>query len=147
MHGFTAAFRREVRRLASREAARARQATQALRRRLSRVRSEMRAQRSAIAALQRRLARLTAETGPRAKGGARVSAEGIRALRAQLRMTRAQFARLLAVSPGSVFGWESGRTIPRGRSMERLLEVRKMGVRRARRLLSSGRALPRARAA
>jgi hypothetical protein len=52
-------------------------------------------------------------------------------------MTREQFARLLAVSPGSIFGWETGRTVPRGRSMARVLEVRKMGVRRARARITS----------
>ena len=58
--------------------------------------------------------------------------EDIRNLRARLGMTREQFSKLLGVSPGSIFGWETGRTIPRGRSMVRVLEVRKMGVRKAR---------------
>src|SRR5438445_38840 len=70
---------------------------------------------------------------PRPPGrGARLSAEDIRGLRSRLGMTREQFAKLLGVSPGSIFGWETGRTIPRGRSMARVLEVRKMGVRKAR---------------
>ena len=47
-------------------------------------------------------------------------------------MTREQFARLLGVSPGSIFGWETGRTTPRGRSAARFLEVRKVGVRKIR---------------
>jgi hypothetical protein len=40
-------------------------------------------------------------------------------------MTRLEFAKLLAVSPGSIFGWETGRTIPRGASRARLIELRR----------------------
>jgi hypothetical protein len=47
-------------------------------------------------------------------------------------MPRIEFAKLLGVSPGSIFGWETGRTLPRGRSVARLREVRKMGLRAAR---------------
>jgi transcriptional regulator with XRE-family HTH domain len=54
-------------------------------------------------------------------------------------MTREQFARLLGVSPGSIFGWETGRTTPRGRSAARFLEVRKLGVRKVRASAGAGR--------
>jgi hypothetical protein len=47
-------------------------------------------------------------------------------------MTRVQFAKLLEVSPGSIFGWETGRTTPRGRSRTRIVEAKKLGVREAR---------------
>jgi hypothetical protein len=35
-------------------------------------------------------------------------------VRDRMRMTREQFAKLVGVSPGSIFGWESGRTQPGG---------------------------------
>jgi DNA-binding transcriptional regulator YiaG len=54
-------------------------------------------------------------------------------------MPRVEFAKLLGVSPGSIFGWETGRTLPRGRSVARLRDVRKMGVRAARGTASGGR--------
>jgi transcriptional regulator with XRE-family HTH domain len=53
-------------------------------------------------------------------------------VRDRLRLTREQFARALGVSAGSIFGWESGRTLPRRRSLARFEELRKMGVRQAR---------------
>jgi DNA-binding transcriptional regulator YiaG len=56
----------------------------------------------------------------------------VRALRARFEMTRLQFAKLLEVSPGSIFGWETGRTLPRGKNLARMAEVRKLGTRRAR---------------
>ncbi len=61
-------------------------------------------------------------------------------------MTREQFARLLGVSPGSIFGWETGRTTPRGRSAARFLEVRKLGVRKVRASAGPGKARGRRRA-
>jgi DNA-binding transcriptional regulator YiaG len=63
-------------------------------------------------------------------------------VRDRLRMTREQFAKLVGVSPGSIFGWESGRTLPRRGSVGRLMALRKVGVRAARAQLSSvGRAV------
>lgn len=52
-------------------------------------------------------------------------------------MTRVQFAKLVGVSPGSIFGWEKGRTTPRGASQARVSEIRKMGARAARGQLAS----------
>ena len=47
-------------------------------------------------------------------------------------MTRLEFAKLIEVSPGSVFGWEKGKTTPRGATVSRLGEAKKLGVRAAR---------------
>jgi hypothetical protein len=54
-------------------------------------------------------------------------------------MPRIAFAKLVGVSPGSIFGWETGRTLPRGRSVARLREVRKMRLRGARNAAGPGR--------
>ena len=81
------------------------------------------------------LARLKARalrTGMSAGPGRPLTPQSIRSLRERLRMPRIAFAKLVGVSPGSIFGWETGRTLPRGRSAARLREVRKMGLRRAR---------------
>ena len=43
----------------------------------------------------------------------------------------ADFAALAGVTPVAVYFWESGRTKPRGRSVEVLSEIRRMGVREA----------------
>ena len=47
-----------------------------------------------------------------------------RGLRDKRKMTRLEFAKLLDVSPGSIFGWETGRTIPRGANRARLVALR-----------------------
>ena len=133
MPTLAATLRSEIRRLAAKEVQKALKPLRRAQRQLRSARLALRQQRRALAALERRLARLklraVAASGAR---GRRISPEGIHALRGRLGMSRKAFAALLGVSPGSIFGWESGRTLPRGRSRARLAEVRRMGVRAAR---------------
>ena len=128
------ALKAEVRRLAAKEVQKGLRSLRTLQRQMKKLRLAARANRRGLRAVERSFGRLESRvpSGGRRGRGARLSGEDIRALRARLRMTREQFSRLLGVSPGSIFGWETGRTVPRGRSMARVLEVRKMGVRRAR---------------
>jgi DNA-binding XRE family transcriptional regulator len=129
------ALKAEVRRLAAKEVNKGLRQVRALQRQIRKLRANARMHRRSLRAVERSFDRLQARmpsTGGRRGRGARLSAEDIRSLRSRLGMTREQFSKLLGVSPGSIFGWETGRTIPRGRSMARVLEVRKMGVRKAR---------------
>ena len=122
-------------------------ASRAMHRRVARLQRQTLALRKASVAQRRGLARLERGVTRLRDAGSRASARPasgptmrpavVRAVRARLGMTREQFSRLLGVSPGSIFGWETGRTMPRGRSMARVLEVRKMGVRRARARVAS----------
>ncbi len=95
---------------------------------------EARAQRRLVAGVERRFLRLKARalhTGiRRARPAAHAAVDPVP--RERLSMRGVRFAKLAAVSPGSIFGWETGRTLPRGRSVARLREVQKMGVRTAR---------------
>jgi DNA-binding XRE family transcriptional regulator len=134
-----AALKVEVRRLAAKEVQKGLRSVRTLQRQIKKLRLQSRAHRRGLRAVERSFGRLESRvpSGGRRGRGARLSGEDIRSLRARLHMTREQFARLVGVSPGSIFGWETGRTVPRGRSMARVLEVRKMGVRRARTQVSS----------
>ncbi len=103
---------------------------------------EARAQRRIVAGVERRFARLKARvlrTDVSAGPGRPVTPQSIRALRERLGMPRIKFAKLMGVSPGSIFGWETGRSLPRARSVARLREVRKMGLRAARGHKANGR--------
>jgi len=133
------ALKAEVRRLAAKEVQKGLRSLRAMQRQMKKLRLAARVNRRGLRAVERSFGRLESRVpaGGRRGRGARLSGEDIRSLRARLRMTREQFARLLGVSPGSIFGWETGRTVPRGRSMARVLEVRKMGVRRARARITS----------
>ncbi len=94
-----------------------------------------------LSSLERRIARLRLRRRGALKAPGRrgrpLTAKSIRDLRNRLKMTRLQFARLVGVSPGSIFGWEKGRTTPRGASRARVSEIRKMGARAARGLLAA----------
>ena len=135
-----AALKTEVRRLAAREVQRGLRQVRTLQRQMKKLRLTARAHRRNLRAMERTFGRFEARlpSGGRRGRTARLSGEDIRNLRARLRMTREQFSKLLGVSPGSIFGWETGRTVPRGRSMARVVEVRKMGVRRARATVKGG---------
>lgn len=130
-------LRAEIRRLAGREVEKAMK-------RLGRMQKQMRSLRAAhtkagrdAARLEKRLAQATVgrtAAGTPGRPGRRVAVGGddIRALRARFDMTRVEFAKLLDVSPGSVFGWEKGKTTPRGATVARLGAAKKLGVRAAR---------------
>jgi DNA-binding transcriptional regulator YiaG len=140
MPNFASTLRAEVRRVASREMRKTLRKLRRMQMQVKALRLASRGQRRSMATMQRRMQRLKARvrTAPAAaapgRRGRRMSPESIRALRAQLGMSRKDFARVVGVSPGSIFGWENGRNVPRGRSAARLREVKQMGVRRARSL-------------
>jgi DNA-binding transcriptional regulator YiaG len=104
-------------------------ASRSIQRRVTRLQRQTRAlrranlqQRRGLARLERGVARLR-DAGARpaaAAPGPGISPRAVRALRAGMGMTREQFARLLGVSPGSIFLWENGRARPRPASLARL---------------------------
>ena len=137
MPTLVATLKSEVRRLSAREIKRALRPLKRIQRQVKALRAVTRAHRRTVAKLERRILRLRDRAFARGAvpgggRGPRVSPEFVQSLRSRFRMTRVQFAKLLSVSPGSIFGWETGRTAPRGRSRTRLVEAKKLGVRKAR---------------
>jgi DNA-binding XRE family transcriptional regulator len=146
MASLAAALKAELRRQAARETRKALRSLQRLRKQVGDLRLVNRSQLRAVKSLKRRFERLKTRV---AKAGGRVARrisgglpgrpvtpQSIRGLRGRLGLSRALFAKLLGVSPGSIFGWENGRAVPRGSSRTRLAEVRKMGLRAARKLVA-----------
>jgi DNA-binding transcriptional regulator YiaG len=131
-----AALRAEVRLQSRQEVKKAQARMRRMQRQMAELRKTAQGHERVLATMRRRLSGL--RSGMRQAGGAvrkagpQLAPPAIRAVRDRLRMTREQFARLVGVSPGSIFGWESGRTLPRRGSIGRLLELRKVGVRAAR---------------
>jgi DNA-binding transcriptional regulator YiaG len=136
MPNLAATLKSEIRRLAAREIRRGLQPLRRIQKQVKALRQSSRSHRYALAGLKRRLVRMKAAVRATGSGrggrGAQMSPEAIAAMRRGLGMSRLHFAKLLDVSPGSIFGWEKGRTLPRGQSLDRLRDVRKMGVRAAR---------------
>jgi DNA-binding transcriptional regulator YiaG len=129
------ALKDAVRRASARETQKTLRRLRRLQRQVKALRLEARAQRRIVAGVARRFERLkrrVLRTGVSAGPGRPLTPQSIRSLRERLGMPRVEFAKLLGVSPGSIFGWETGRTLPRGKSVARLRDVRKMGVRAAR---------------
>jgi len=129
------ALKDAVRRASAREMQKVVRRLRRLQRQVKALRQEARGQRRNVAGVERRFSRLKTRvlrTGGAAGPGRPLTPQSIRSLRERLGMPRVEFAKLVGVSPGSIFGWETGRTLPRGRSVARLRDVRKMGVRGAR---------------
>jgi putative transcriptional regulator len=127
----------EIRRVASREAQKTRARVKALQKAVTLLRREARKDRTTIGRLRARLGRVKAAStrSVRRKGdgpGRKTSPHTIRALRERMGMSRLQFAKLLGVSPGSIFGWEMGRTTPRRESLARFRALKKGGIKAAR---------------
>lgn len=160
MPSLAAALKAELRRHAVRETRKAVRSIRRLQKHVKELRLVNRAHVRGLNSLKRRFDRLKTRVakargriGRRMSGGLPgrpVTPESIRRLRDRLGLSRALFSKLLGVSPGSIFGWEKGRTVPRGASRARLAEVRKLGLRAARARVARGsagkrRAVPRRR--
>ena len=144
-----AALRTEIRRLSRQQVGGALRPLLRVQRQVSALRREAHLQRLTLSRLERRVSRLRSarRLGVSLVPGRRgrpLSGQSIRRLRDKLRLTREQFARALQVSAGSIFGWESGRTVPRSGSLKRFEELRKMSVKDARAQFQAGRAARRA---
>jgi hypothetical protein len=132
------ALKGEIRRHASREALKTRTRVRQLQKAVTLLRRELRKDRTVITRLKARLGRVRAAASARPgrrRGdgpGRKTSPHTIRALRERMGLSRLQFAKLLGVSPGSIFGWEMGRTTPRRESLARFRALKKGGLKAAR---------------
>jgi DNA-binding transcriptional regulator YiaG len=135
-----AALKGEVRRLTARELKTTKVRLRQLQKAMTLLRREARKDRTVIGRLKARLGRVraasaTAGRAARRRGegpGRRTSPHTIRTLRERMGVSRLQFAKLLGVSPGSIFGWETGRTTPRRGSLARFRALKKSGLKAAR---------------
>jgi putative transcriptional regulator len=101
-----------------------------MQRQLTTLRLANSGQQRTIANLERKLAKVQEKVRLRSKGAAaqgrpRIQPSEIYSIRKRLGLSRIKFAKLIGVSPGSIFGWEHGRTQPRGESVVRLRRLEK----------------------
>lgn len=143
MNTFSNAFRAEVVRMARKE----------LKPELQTLRKAITSHRSEIAALKRELKALSSQLkttqrqfkptdGPQAKAAIdeavpkkqkhfEFTAQALLEKRASLGVTQKEMAKLLGVSPLSVYKWESGQVHPRAAQLDRIAEVLQLGKRKA----------------
>jgi DNA-binding transcriptional regulator YiaG len=134
---FATALKNEVRRHSVREIAKTKLRLRKLQKEITLLRREARKDRTVVGRLKQKLGRVgarAASAGMKRKGdgpGRRTSPHTIKALRERLGMSRLAFAKVLGVSPGSIFGWESGRTTPRRESLAQFRALKKGGLKAA----------------
>jgi DNA-binding transcriptional regulator YiaG len=148
MATFATSLRMEIRRLASKDIARALRPVRRMRRQLQALRLVSRGQQITIGKLERRLVSIQGRVRLQGRGFGRLASRRrhliqpleIHSIRKRLGLSRLKFAKLVGVSPGSIFGWEHGRTQPRGDSVKRLRELEKRGAptEKARKAASKG---------
>ena len=98
-------------------------------------------QKRLLARLERDNARLVAEANERLAvpprvtekelRGSRIGPSLVRSQRVRLGLSRNNFARILHVSPGAVFNWETGKSRPRQEAKAALVAIRRLGRREA----------------
>jgi DNA-binding transcriptional regulator YiaG len=126
--------RRQARGLLSKAVAELRR----MRLRVAALEREMRAVKVALAEERTRLKiRTAAETVATDQAApVRLSPRLIRTLRGRLKISQAELAKLVGVSTVAVGMWEGGRSRPRPETKARIVALRSLGRREAKRLLS-----------
>jgi DNA-binding transcriptional regulator YiaG len=68
--------------------------------------------------------------------GARFSAKGLKSHRQKLSLSAAEYGRLAGLSAQTIYSYEAGRSRPRAAQLAKLVAVRELGKREARRRLA-----------
>jgi DNA-binding transcriptional regulator YiaG len=139
MPNIASAFKEEVTRLARKEL---RSNTNSLKKAVAKYRSEIAALKRRIEQLERQQKRGTKAAPAAAAADAEASdsqyrwrAAGFAQHRKRLGLSAADCAKLLGVSPLTVYKWESGQTRPRASHLPAIARLRAMGKREATRRL------------
>ena len=130
------ALKEEIRRLARKEIKAATHATAKAvaqhRREIAKLKRQLREQEKKIASLQK------GKPSPKlVDESVRFSARSVKAQRARLGLSAADYARLVGVSPLTIYNWEHGKSRPRQEQFAQLVAVRGIGKREARAKLES----------
>jgi len=130
MTTLAAALKGEIRRLARKEI---RTATQATAKAVAQHRREIAALKRQIREQEKRIASLlNGKPAPKpVDASVRFSARSVKAQRTRLGLSAADYARLVGVSPLTIYNWEHGKSRPRKEQLAQLVAVRGIGKREA----------------
>jgi len=131
------ALRDEIRRLARKEIkAQAGPTTQAVaryRREIAKLKRQLRAQERKISFLETQESKRVgkSEVAQDAQEGVRFSARSVKAQRRRTGLSAADYAKLVGVSPLTIYNWEQGKSRPRKEQLASLVTLRGIGKREA----------------
>ena len=136
MPNIGALLKQEITRLSRREI---RGQVQATKKASAQYRRHIAALRRQIGALERQVASLQRRVGhngaaaPPAEGTPKVRfvAKGLKSQRARLGLSVGEYAKLVGVSPQSIYNWEQGQTSPRPAQIAIIAQLRGVGKREA----------------
>jgi DNA-binding transcriptional regulator YiaG len=138
MPNLATAIKEEIRRLAKREikvdTTPTKGAVAQFRRDLARMKRELRAQAKEIAFLKAQERKRLGQPQPVEEDeleGVRFSARSAKAQRERLGLSQQAYAKLVGVSPMTIYNWESGNSRPRNEQLAALVAVRGIGKREA----------------
>ncbi len=138
MANLAAALKHEIRRLARKEVraetGKTKQAVAQYRRDIARLKQQMRAAEKKVAFFETQERKRLGKAPAVAEGpqeGTRFSARSVKVQRARLKLSAAEYAKLVGVSPLTVYHWEHGKSRPRSAQFAALVAVRGMGRREA----------------
>lgn len=136
MPNIGAVLKQEIARLSRREIRGEVQATKKAsaqhRRHIAGLRRQIAALERQMALLSRRVANGAAPQNTEAGPKIRFVAKGLRSQRARLGLSADEYARLVGVSPQSIYNWENGHTTPRPAQVAVIAQLRSLGKREAR---------------
>lgn len=143
MPNLATVLRDEIRRLARKEVkaltSNTRRAVAGYRREIARLKRLLGDQHRKLSLLEqlekKRLAQGEGSLPSQEQTNARFSRRSVRAQRKRLKLSAEQFARLLGVSPLTVYNWEHGKARPRAAGFKALVALRAIGRREALRRL------------
>lgn len=143
MANLAAALKDEIRRLARREikaeTGATKQAVAQYRRDIARLKRRLRDQEKRIALLQGREQKRSEQPQPSGEAveSYRFSPRSVKAQRARLGLSAADYAKLVGVTQLTVYNWEKGKTRPRQEQFAMLVAIRGIGKHEAMRRLQS----------
>lgn len=138
MPNIASVLKDEIRRLAKREiktnTSSTKGAVAQFRRDIARLKRELQAQQKEIGFLKAQERKRLGQTEPKAEEeleGVRFSARSVKAQRQRLRLSAADYGKLVGVSGLTIYSWESGKSRPRKKQFTGLVAVRGLGRREA----------------
>jgi DNA-binding transcriptional regulator YiaG len=137
MADLAAALKDEIRRLAKKEikaeTGNTKQAVAQYRRDIAALKRQLREQEKKVAFLENRERKLIdqPETSEDVLENVRFSPRSVKAQRARLGLSAADYAKLVGVSQLSIYNWEQGKTRPRKEQFAALVAIRDIGKREA----------------